>query len=154
MRAARFLLAGGVSYVVNQACLLGLYTLGLAFLPRYAGTRFGSFDLRLLVASLIAVEASIVVRFAINDSWTFGDMHQRPLGERFLHSNVSSLAGPVISLACVNVLTPYLGISYLVANSVGILLGLTWNWFYGTRVVWRHPGERIPGGFTTTRSGA
>jgi len=53
-------------------------------------------------------------------------------------------------MACVNLLTPYLGISYLVANSIGILLGLTWNWIYGTRVIWRHPEPSVLDGAIST----
>ena len=34
---------------------------------------------------------------------------------------------------------PSLGISYLVANSIGILLGLSLNWYCSSRVVWRQP---------------
>jgi putative flippase GtrA len=139
-----------VSYLLNQASLFGLYTYGLTILATSAAA--GSFDLRLLAASVIAVEVSTIVRFVINDAWTFGDLHQRPLIERFLHFNLSSLASPVISLTCVNVLTPYLGIGYLVANSIGILLGMAWNWLYGTRVIWRHPEVSVPAA-VGTRSG-
>ena len=63
----RFLAAGGVSYLVNQAALVLLYDFALAGLPRRAATPFGHLNSGLLVASVLAVEISILVRFMIND---------------------------------------------------------------------------------------
>jgi hypothetical protein len=47
----------------------------------------------------------------------------------------------LIALASVNLLTPLLGISYLVANSIGIALGVAWNWLFSSRVVWAEAGQ-------------
>ncbi len=86
----------------------------------------------------MAVEVSIVFRFALNDRWTFkGNCGAKPLYRRLLQSNISSLGSPAISLACVNLLTPLLGISFLITNSLGIALGLGWNWLWSRHVVWR-----------------
>jgi putative flippase GtrA len=117
----RFLVAGGVSYVVNQALLVALY--------EAAG--FG-----LLPASALALEASILVRFGLNDRWTFRSRCGLPGCVRFYRSNLSSFGGPLLALACVNLLTPALGVSYLIANSAGIALGVAWNWLCSNRVVW------------------
>ena len=117
----RFLAVGGATYLVNQALLVAFYE----------GAGLG-----LLAASVLALEASILVRFALNDRWTFRSRCRRSLWQRFYRSNVTSFGSPVIALACVNLLTPALGISYLVANSIGIALGLTWNWLCSSRVVW------------------
>jgi putative flippase GtrA len=122
MTMLRFLIAGGVAFVVNQALLVAFYE----------GTGLG-----LLAASVLALEASIVVRFAINDRWTFRTRCERSLWRRFCQSNLTSFGSPLIALACVNLLTPLLGISYVLANSIGIALGLAWNWAWSSRVVWR-----------------
>ena len=132
----RFLLVGGISYVVNQTLLFLLYEGGfrsMASLP----TGLGSLDVGLLIASSLALETSILIRFALNDRWTFQDCHAKPFWRRLTESNLSSLGGPGISLAAVNLLTPILGISYLIANSIGIAFGLIWNWFWSSGVVWR-----------------
>jgi putative flippase GtrA len=127
----RFLLVGGISYVVNQALLVVLYDGALASM-----SRGNAFDAPLLLASVVALEISILVRFALNDVWTFRDRRGKSFIARFYQSNFTSFGGPVISLAAVNILTPLLGISYLIANSVGILLGLVWNWFWSIRLIW------------------
>ena len=77
-----------------------------------------------------------MVRFGLNDRWTFRSRCGRPLWQRFYSSNLSSFGGPLIALACVNLLTPALGVSYLIANSIGITLGLAWNWLCSNRLVW------------------
>ncbi len=136
---ARFLVVGGVAYLVNEAALYLLYTrLFTAHAAAFAGLLH--LDTGLLVASALALELSILVRFALNDAWTFkGRVHERFV-RRLTKSNLGSLGSPAIALASVNLLTPLLGISYLIANSIGIALGLAWNWFWSNQVVWR----RVP----------
>ena len=128
---ARFLLVGGVSYVVNQVLLVALYDGALASM-----SRGNAFDVPLLLASMVALEISILVRFALNDFWTFRDRHGKSFVARFYQPNFTSFGSPLICLAAVNVLTPTFGVSYLISNSVGILLGLAWNWFWSVRLVW------------------
>ncbi len=126
----RFLIVGGVSYLVNQALLAAFYDGALASVPR------GAFNGPLLVASATALELSILVRFALNDIWTFRDRREKSFAARFYQSNFTSFGSPLIALAAVNILTPVLGINYLVSNSIGILLGLAWNWYCSVRIVW------------------
>ena len=132
----RFLVVGAVSYLVNQSLLLLLYNYALARLPHQDSVTHGRIDPALLLASIMAVEVSILVRFALNDRWTFRDRCSKPFVERFYQFQISSFASPLISLTAVNVLTPQLGVSYLISNSLGILLGLAWNWFWSNRFVW------------------
>lgn len=137
----RFLAVGGVSFVVNQALLYVLYE---QLLGRHIIAETGLLrhvDGGLLLASAIALEVSILVRFALNDSWTFRGRGSRSYLRRLAQSNLSSFGGPVIALVAVNVLTPALGISYLAANAIGIVLGLAWNWSWSSRVVWRQRPE-------------
>jgi putative flippase GtrA len=146
---ARFLVAGGVSYVVNQVLLFVLYEHAFASLARGEQGLANAFDLPLLLASTIALEVSIIVRFVLNDRWTFRDRRAKPLAARFYQSNFTSFGAPLICLATVNILTPYFGVSYLISNSLGILLGLAWNWVWSTRLVWatgRTPPRSAAGG--------
>jgi putative flippase GtrA len=132
----RFLLVGGLSYLVNQALLMALYDGAFVSMPRGH-----AFNAPLLLASMLALEVSILVRFALNDAWTFRDRRSKSFLARFWQSNFTSFGSPLISLAAVNVLTPFFGISYLVSNSLGILLGVAWNWFSSVAFVWK-AGER------------
>jgi putative flippase GtrA len=136
----KFLVVGGISYLVNQAALALMYEQVLADVTRRLDTAFGTMDLALLLASVVAVEIAIIARFLLNDHWTFRRRRDKPFVHRFVQSNFGSLGSPLISLATVNILTPLFDINYLVSNSIGIALGLAWNWGWSTRVVWR-PAE-------------
>jgi putative flippase GtrA len=138
----RFLLVGAIGYLVNQFSLFLFYdTHILWFLPgKDVQKDIGVLtigDSRLLIASIAAVEISIVSNFLWHDRWTFQDRVKKPLYLRFTQFNTTSLGSPIISTATVNVLTPHFGINYLVANSIGIMLGVTWNWLWNTRFIWR-----------------
>ena len=145
---AKFLVVGGVSFVVNQLALALFYEHILDFLSRGVSTPLGDFDLQLFVASVVAVEVSIIARFLLNDAWTFRHRRDKPLRQRFVESNLGSFGSPVISLACVNILTPLFGMPYLFANAIGVGLGLAWNWGWSSRVVWKRtvtdPGDTAP----------
>jgi len=138
----RFLLVGTIGYLVNQFCLFLFYdTHVLWFLPEKDVQKdIGMLtigDSRLLIASIAAVEISIVSNFLWHDRWTFRDRVRKPLCLRFAQFNMTSFGSPIISVATLNVLTPHFGINYLVANSIGIMLGVTWNWLWNTRFIWR-----------------
>jgi putative flippase GtrA len=140
---AKFLIAGGISYVVNQIALVVLYEIVFGGMRRSADTFIGGLNPALLVSSIIAVEIAIIARFLINDMWTFRDRRDAPLVRRFVTSNVSSLGSPLISIAVVNILTPVFGINYLVANTIGVALGFGWNYVWSTKVVWRDKPTKI-----------
>ena len=129
----RFLVAGGLSYVVNQAFL---YAFVEHIFIGITGDLLRFLSARLLLSSLAALEISILVRFYLNDRWTFRGRYERPFLVRLYQSNLGAFGGPLITLATVNMLTPLMGISYLLTNSLGILLGLVWNWLWSNHVVW------------------
>jgi putative flippase GtrA len=136
-RVAKFLVTGCLAFVVNEVVLLALYSFGLHFLPR----DWHSFNVALFLSSLIAMAVSILVRFLINDRWTFPDRHGKSFPVRFWQSTLSSLGSPIIAILAVNLLSPLLGLSYLIANAIGVLLGLIWNWLCSDRLVWVQTAE-------------
>ena len=139
MEGTKFLIAGGISYIVHAVSLGVLYEFVFAGVDGALDTPFGELTLRLFLASAVAVEIAIIARFLLNDSWTFRDRRDKSFRRRFVQSNVTSLASPLLSVVCVNLLTPLLGGSYQVANAIGVLLGLAWDWTWSSRVVWRRP---------------
>ena len=144
LEGTKFLIVGGVSYIVHALSLFVLYEFIFSGVGGSLETWFGEVTLRLFLASAVAVEIAIVARFLMNDGWTFRARRTRSsLLRRFVQSNVTSLASPLISVACVNLLTPLLGVHYQVANAIGVLLGLAWNWTWSSRVVWRRHDDHI-----------
>jgi putative flippase GtrA len=144
----KFLVVGAIGFFVNQFFLFLLYdTPVLWFLPKaetQADVLFVTVgDVRLLIASIVAVEISIVSNFFFHDRWTFRDRQKKPLPIRFAQFNLTSFGSPVISVATINVLTPNFGIHYFISNSIGIALGMSWNWLWNTRLVWRSRDQPV-----------
>ena len=144
LRFVRFLVVGAIGYLVNQLVLFTLYDSGLPTgLPNH-GDRWHFWSLtirdpRLLISSVIAIELSIASNFLWHQLWTFSGRSGGRLAGRFVRFNLTSLGSPAISLFMVNTLTPFFGVNYLVANSLGILLGTAWNWTWASMVIWRKP---------------
>ncbi len=55
---------------------------------------------------------------------------------RFLKFNLTSAGSPIIIVVTVNTLTPVFGISPYLSNTIGILVGVTWNWTMNNLVIW------------------
>jgi len=144
----KFLVVGAIGFFVNQFFLFLLYdTPVLWFLPKaetQADVLFVTVGVvRLLIASIVAVEISIVSNFFFHDRWTFRDRQKKPLPIRFAQFNLTSFGSPLISVATINVLTPNFGIHYFISNSIGIALGMSWNWLWNTRLVWRSRDQPV-----------
>lgn len=136
----KFLFVGGVIFVINQAALLLFYDI-LPVLPvrdrNFDFVLFTHPDIRLLLASALAVEVSIVFKFYALERWTFRDRPRHGWGPvRFLRFNASCIVGSVIIVATVNVLTPVFGISPYLSNTAGTLLGFSANWLFSTYLIW------------------
>lgn len=145
----KFLVVGAIGYVVNQLTLfLGYDTPLLWFLPEQ-GTAlrtplFTHTDIRLFIATVLGVEAAIISNFTWHERWTFRHRDRsKPRLLRFAQFNTTSIGSPIISVTTVNILTPTFGISPYIANSLGIVLGLSWNWLWNTQLVWRARRENL-----------
>jgi dolichol-phosphate mannosyltransferase len=138
----RFLVVGGIGYLINQFSLYLLYDSPVFwFLPsRNTDVDLGLFthpDIRLLISSILAVETAIVFQFLAHERWTFRDRQHKGWGPlRFLRFNLSSAVSPIIVVVTVNTLTPVFGISPYISNTIGILAGFTWNWTVNTLLIW------------------
>ena len=138
----KFLVAGGVSFIVNQLALAVIYEYGLGWMSRHAATPFGDLNVALLVASVIAVEISIIARFLLNDVWTFRDLvpEQRSAGatlRRLAKFNLICLAGLALNVALLNVQFNLLGVNRYVANAVAIAAVTAWNFLVNRALAWR-----------------
>jgi putative flippase GtrA len=138
----KFLIVGGLAFVVNQLGLYLLYDSPAAAILPDKDTRidFGLFshpDARLLIASALAVEAAIVFKFAWSERWIFRERRtEGGVPRRFVHFNVSCAASATLTVAVTNILTPALDVSPYIATAVGVLAGFMLNWVWAARLVW------------------
>jgi dolichol-phosphate mannosyltransferase len=98
-------------------------------------TEFGG--LRYYYSSLVAIEASIISNFILNDYFTFSDRRTgktRSFITRLLKFNVTCAAGAGIQYGILLLLTSVVGLNYLVSNIIGIIVAFIWN--YTLSLVW------------------
>lgn len=152
----KFLSVGTFTYFIN-AILLGLLYRGnvyslkilpspiLSFIPvSHPATKlfFIYFD-RLFVASLISIEASIIVNFIFHEHWTF--KHRNREGaklKRFFKFNLSSVGSPIIQLVSILTFVQILHQNEQIGLAVGVLIGLFVNYAVNLLWIWKeHPEE-------------
>jgi len=119
----RFAIVGGTGTFVN---------LGVLSLCRYV------IGLPHAVAAPIAIEASVINNFVLNDRWTFKHSRVGSWVTRLLKFHVSSAVGVLTQLAV------SLGVYYeaglhesVVAQIIGIIAGFVLNYLISRRFVWR-----------------
>ncbi|MFH0847809.1 MAG: glycosyltransferase family 2 protein [Chloroflexota bacterium] len=123
-RFIKFIMVGGSGVVVNE---------GFLFLFREFA------HLSLPLASALSIELSILSNYNLNDLITFRDRRKPGLGSflsRALRFNLVSLAGAGINWVTLLFLTNVLGVHYLVANLIGILLATLWNYIVNSWWTW------------------
>jgi len=118
-RLLKFGAVGGTGVIIN--------TTALYVLSRWLG-------LPLLLSSGIAVELAIVSNFFWNNRWTFAC--RSPSLIRFVKFNVASLIGLTVNVTTVWGLTKT-GLYFLIANLVGICVGVAVNYACSVAWVWR-----------------
>jgi dolichol-phosphate mannosyltransferase len=140
----KFIIVGTVGFLVNSILLFLIYdTQVIGFLPPqktagYIGLWLHP-DVRLFVASIVSVEAAIFSNFIFHENWTF--KYREKHGKQFtrlIQFNSTSIGSPLITIAAVNILTPYFGIYYLISNAIGVGFGMSWNWLWNSRVIWKN----------------
>lgn len=121
-RAASFAFVGLTGIVVNLTLLWLLH---------------GQLGLHDLVAVPIAVEASILSNFLLNDRFTFKDRRHDHVLQRLAKFNTVSLLALLINVAAYTILARGLGLHYLLAEFIAILVAFGANymgnlhWTYG-----------------------
>jgi putative flippase GtrA len=94
--------------------------------------------LPLLAATTVGAEATLLVRFLINDRWVFG--RRRPTWIRLWQFHVAGAAGGAVWWVVANVL-PRFGVHYLLAAAAGtacsVVFGMATNFLW----IWR---ARVP----------
>lgn len=155
----KFLMVGTISYLIN-AIVLGLLYRGaiygaqvmdgpiLDFVPTIDNApKFSlvTFD-RLLVASVISIELSIIFNFIMHDNWTFkGRSHDGSRLLRFLKFNLTSIGSPIIQLATILAVVRVFDLHEQVGLAIGVIIGLFFNYFVNLLWVWKEKSpEQTP----------
>jgi len=146
----KFLIVGGVAFGIYQVFLYLLYGEPPSdFLPDLSGlfwflpdrnpdASLSDPDIRLLIASIVAVEAAVLFQFNSHERWTFRHRERRGwIVLRFIKFNVSSIVSPIIIVVTTIVLHA-LSVSPYVSSMIGVLIGFAWNWTMNSLVIWRH----------------
>jgi dolichol-phosphate mannosyltransferase len=134
-RLIQFALVGLTGVLVNLLLLTGL-TEGL--------------DLHYVASATIAVEASILWNFALNDAWTFHDRREGSWWQRCWRFNAVSLAAMGVNLSVMTALTEFASVHYALSQVAGILVAFVANyagnlsWTYLTSEASHPDAERSP----------
>ncbi|WP_297506210.1 glycosyltransferase family 2 protein [Thermococcus sp.] len=87
------------------------------------------------IANIPATELAILNNFLWNDLWTFRDLRKRPLPQRLLSFHAAALTGALFQWIIYVVLV-WLGMNYLLANLVGIVLSFVVRFLFNRHVTW------------------
>jgi len=139
----KFLIVGTIGFIVYTIFMFVFYDSSLIpFMPQkntvWGFRQFSHPDLRIFISSIISIEAAIISNFLWHENWTFKErLKKGKLVTRLWQFHIISVGSPLIQLASVNILTPYFGLPWIISSAIGVLIGLIWNYFWNTRVVWR-----------------
>jgi dolichol-phosphate mannosyltransferase len=121
-RLLKFILVGLSGIIVNEGVLWLL-------------TEFGGW--KYYYSSIIAIEASIISNFVLNDYFTFADRRTGKTGSfwaRMLKFNLTCATGALIQYGLLLLFTSVFGVNYLISNLIGIVVAFVWN--YVINLVW------------------
>ena len=121
-RFQKFLVVGSIGLGVNQLVLVLLHDL---------------FDVRLVVASPIAILASMAVTFVLNEIWTWHDRGSGPIVHRLGSYVPINSGGLLINWALLVDLAEHLDIHHVLANFVGAGVAAIWNFSLNNAITWR-----------------
>ncbi len=123
----KFAVVGTIGFIINTVVLVGLKNLGI----------------HPAIGSALGAECAIISNFILNNSWTFRDRRVtgRKLIGKFIQFNGTSVGAIIIQSATVFMGTLLFGIpAYFISYIGGVGLGLIWNYWMYSRVIWKKSG--------------
>ncbi len=127
-RVVRWVFLGGTAALVELALLKGFYEGLLWPLP---------------VATAVAAEVLIIVKFLVADRWVFG--HAWPTSNRLVRYHGASAGALIAYWVVINVLSTLLGLPYVAAFVIGTGAAFVWSllsnflWVWDARIARREP---------------
>jgi len=146
----KFVLVGGLGYLIYQVCLFVMYDSPLLAFLAAKGRDISLGPLRhsdalLLITSLVAAELSIIGVFLGHHHWTFRnrELVDKPLWLRFLQFNLKAAVSSMgIVTLLLNVLVLRLGLYHFVALPLAVIAGFFWNWLWDAQYIWRRTKQQ------------
>lgn len=120
----KFAVVGSIGFIINTVVLVGLKQIGI----------------HPAIGSAVGAECAIISNFFLNNMWTFSERKVTGVKTiaKFLQFNTTSLGAILIQSGTVYIGTLLFGIqAYLFAYICGVGLGLIWNYFMYSRVIWK-----------------
>ncbi len=117
----KFLSVGASGTVVN---------LGVLYLLRYV------LDLKHVVASAIAIEASVINNYLLHEQWTFRERRGGNWLYRLIKFHMTTSLAITMQYMTSQILYYWLGFESLISQLTGILLGFIINYLLSSRYVW------------------
>jgi len=142
----------GESTRVLKFLLVGLSGMGMNELVLWLFTEL--LGLHYVLSAALGAEVAIINNFCWNEVWTFRDRAVKGRFERFrrfLKFNLSRVAGILIALGVLTLLTEVFGIHYLVSNIFAILVGFVWNYLLSVSWVWKQKGPLLETEFSNRK---
>ncbi len=109
---------------------------GVAGLGVETGVLFLMFDLgslNLYLSKFVALEAAIVTVFYLNDHYAFEKYDKKAYA--ILRTNVVRAGGTILSFTGLYVGVE-LGMHYLIANAIGVVVGSMFNYYFERIITW------------------
>ena len=109
---------------------------GIAGLGVETGLLFLMFDLgslNLYLSKFVALEAAIVTVFYLNDHYAFEKYDKKAYA--ILRTNVVRAGGTILSFTGLYVGVE-LGMHYLIANALGVVVGSMFNYYFERIITW------------------
>ncbi|OGC51827.1 hypothetical protein A2982_03810 [candidate division WWE3 bacterium RIFCSPLOWO2_01_FULL_39_13] len=149
IRFARVFAAGGVGGVFQ------FLSYGLIFLPLIENANIINlpsvsilpvvdkvFYPRFLVSQLLSIEIGLTLSFLVNNFWSFGDKKLKglPLARGYVKNHGIVAGAIVIQLITAQFLASLFGINLVLKylyQTIGILLGLIWNFYFYKKIIWK-----------------
>ncbi|MCX8195599.1 MAG: glycosyltransferase family 2 protein [Acidilobaceae archaeon] len=120
-RPLRFALVGASGVPVNLGTMALLLSLGAP----------------VDVASIAAIEVSIIWNFSLHELWTFGSRFSKGALGRYLGYHASVLLGAATQYLVMRALYTLLSLNPLLGQLIGIFVGFLVNYTFSRRLVWR-----------------
>jgi putative flippase GtrA len=121
-RFQKFLVVGSIRLLVNQVMVVALHDIA---------------DMRLVIASPVAILMSMAVTFSLNEIWTWHDRGSGPIVQRLGTYVPINSGGLVINWALLLYLAEHRGVHHLLANLIGAGIAAIWNFGLNNAITWR-----------------